>query len=512
MVDLKLIVSVIALLVSAVVQLDRWAEQLRERRAVRRARARRASLAARAADEYHRVPTGYLTRSARRALAELARAVRSGQQELPLAPARLGTQAARELATVLGEARTAHAEVLLAQQALDETPPDDERTVRDHATQILRTCRRATSPLQEQLTAIAAARALEADVDAVLTALDADAARERDRAAAARQVLAMLGDRHPPVALAPFVRHVDRADALLAHVGRTLTKGHARAVAGAQPGAVGCARLAEETLAQVGQLLAEVESADAELTATAARLASGVESLTADLADVERLASDDPDVADLAREVREALADAASARAGAGDPRTALRRITAAEVALDAALAPHRVAEQARHRADEQRRRAEAQVDDALAELEDALAVTRQLVRTLGGVGPIARTRLHRAEELRSWAVRNRTADPVTALTDARRATDIARRAEQVARRDAGGSGAHSRYQDERRDAHARPAVRPGWRSRGSLWGDEPDQAPPVTPQDDEVPGGRGLLGPFTTWQDDPDDRHPRAW
>ncbi|UZN04106.1 hypothetical protein [Cellulomonas sp. S1-8] len=468
--------------------------RVRQRREARLlSRASGARQVTRAADEHAEVDTPDLVRRSASALVELDDAVRATNHDLPLARVRLGPRRAQELEAVLKDALAAHAQVFQLRQTLDDAVPDSERAVRDAATQIVRTCRRATARLGAQRKAIDEVRALEADVETVLVALGDDAARWRRRAESTGRALDALTALYSPDALVTFASDLDQATLLLAEVDETLTRGRARAVAGARPGAVGCARVAEEALAQVARLLESVESADAELAAAGARLDASIASLTADLADVERLACDNPQLAAHTREAQESLAAAGAARPGTGDPLAVLRRLAAAELALDAALAPSRAAE-------EQLRRAASLVNGALSRLDVALRATTLYIESRRGVvGSSARTRLVEAERLRVWASGRRATDPVAALADVQRAERLVAEAEKLALRDV---RRVSRYGASYGAHGATGGIRSGWHRRGSAWGD-PEHDPP---HDEEDSGGglwaeEGFLGALADWR-----------
>lgn len=404
-----------------------WFARRAQRRAYRRREAQRTL---RVRDEFFSVDTPALVRRAVSALAELDEELRAAQQAVPHADALLGPDLARELEAAVSTARAAQADAHRARSGLEDVPDDDERALRDVATRVLRACRAGTAPLREQRAALAEAGALATGVASVLDALAVHAARARDRAVSARRDLAALVDRFPPDALSPFVRDLDRVDSLLAEADDALTRGRARAVAGARQGAVGCVRVAQDALAQVAELLTPAVSAEVELEAAVRGLDAGVASLSADLADVERLAPDDPQVVTDAGEARAALVVAEAARSGAGDPRAAVRRLTAAETALDASLAPHRDD-------DEQRRRDAVLVDAALTRLEVALLTTRGIVGPRRGVTASgAHRRLDRAEQMHQRATVDRDADPVAAMVDVRHGLELVEEARQIARLD----------------------------------------------------------------------------
>ncbi len=122
---------------------------------------------------------------------------------------------------------------------------------------------------------------------------------------------------------------------------------------------------------------------------------------------------------------------AAGAARDGGDPLAALRRLTDAEAALDAVLAPFR------ERA-EQAARANALLRETLARVDSQVRATNDFIETRrGAVGPEARTRLAEAIRLLGEARALQPTDPVSALQRAQQADAQAQSAAQRAQQDA---------------------------------------------------------------------------
>ena len=394
------------------------------------------------ADEYAQVPTAELDRRSASALVALDDALRSSEEELGFAQAQFGTEPAREFETVLAQGKRTLTEAFRLRQTLDDDVPDTEAQVRATSAQILRLCGQVEARLDEQKDAFDRLRAIEARVDDALAAHQREAQRLRGRVEPARAAVAALTGRYSPDTLGSVAGNPDQADRLLDDVDTTLTRGRERSAAGDKGGAVGFARAAEEALAQTATLLDAVDSADGELATAAVRLAAGITSLTSDLTDVARLAPDDPQIAPHVAEARAAVEVATAARGGTGDPLAALSRLTTAEAALDAALAPRRDAE-------ERGRRALALLDDTIGRLESAVRATTDYVSTRrGAVGPQARTRLAEADRLRLRALEQRTADPEAALATAQRGEQLVAEAQRLAQVDVENA---RRHDDDRR-------------------------------------------------------------
>ncbi|MFS0705476.1 TPM domain-containing protein [Cellulomonas sp. 179-A 9B4 NHS] len=382
------------------------------------------------ADEFHQLPTPELDRRSAQALVRLDDALRSSEEELGFAQAQFGAAATREFETVLADGKQRLTEAFRLRQTLDDDIPDTEEHVRGTSAAILRLCREVGQRLDEQKESFDSMRAIEERVDDALDAHEREAASLRDRVAPARASLSALAARYPASALTSVAGNPDQAELLLGEVGTAVAEGRQRVAAGERSTAVGYARAAEEALGQVRRLLDAVDTAGEDLAAVGARLDAAVASITSDLSDAARLARGNPQVEPRAIEAREAVAAASAARTGQGDPLAALRRITAAEAAIDEALAPMR--QQA-----ERSRRAQALLDDTLGRLESAVRATADYVSTRrGAVGPQARTRLAEADRLRMRALDQRGTDPEAALATAQQGEQLVAEAQRLAQVD----------------------------------------------------------------------------
>ncbi len=130
-----------------------------------------------------------------------------------------------------------------------------------------------------------------------------------------------------------------------------------------------------------------------------------------------------------AQVARQVITDATAARQG-GDQLGALRRLTEAEAALDAALAP------AREQAD-RLERARTQLASALGQVTSQIRSVSDFIETRrGAVGAEARTRLAEAARLAQEAERTSATDPAAALGVAQQAGQLAGSAQQLAEAD----------------------------------------------------------------------------
>lgn len=381
-------------------------------------------------DPYADVPTAELDRRASAALVRLDDALRSSEQELGFAQAQFGEDTTGQFAQVLAQGKTRATEAFRLRQTLDDDVPDTEPQVRATAAQILALCAQTASELDAQQGAFDQLRSVQERVGDALDAHERAAAGQRARLDPARATLATLAARFPATALASVTGNVDQAQRLLDDVTTTIAQGRAAVGAGDRATAVGFAKAVEGALAQVDRLLDAIDSAGEDLATIVPRLQGAVTSISSDLADAARLAPADPDVTTRAAEARAAVTVAQQAAAGSGDPLAALSRITTAEAAIDAALAPWR--EQ-----DEHAGRTRALVDQTLGRVASAVRATNDYIETRrGAVGPQARTRLAEADRIARQADARKGAEPDAALRDAQQAEQLVAEAQRLAQLD----------------------------------------------------------------------------
>ncbi|MBX9244998.1 hypothetical protein ICW40_09265, partial [Actinotalea ferrariae] len=201
---------------------------------------------------------------------------------------------------------------------------------------------------------------------------------------------------------------------------------------------------------------------------------AAVASLTADVADADRLAvpspPTDPSVAAAAEAARQTLAAVPTERQQ-GDPLALVRRLTDAEAALDAALAPHRAREEAVARAT-------VRLREVLQRVDVTLVSVNRFVQIHGmTVGTAPRAALAEAQAAVQEANALSETDPVAALAAADRAESRAATARRTAEYDveratpagdfawdSGGEGSGTDWEERTRGYR--------WSSRGSSgWG-----------------------------------------
>jgi hypothetical protein len=389
--------------------------------------------AATPADELAALPTEELERRAASALVEIDDALKTSEQELGFAQAEFGLEATQRFQQTLAQAKADVAQAFGVRQRLDDAEPEAEPQRRQLLAEILRLCDGAADALDAQTESFDQLRRLAQRAPQVLDETEQRAGEIAGRIDVARQTLGTLAATYPRSALESVAANPDQAAALVEHARRAVAEGRTALQKRDRNAAVAQARGAQNALGQAVTLLEAVERAGQDLAEAGPRLDRGIASIAQDVADAERLAPGDPAVMPALLEARATVEQARSARTG-GDPLAALRRLTAAEAALDQALAP------VRQKA-ESDARAAALLRDTLGRVESQIRATDDFVATRrGAVGPEARTRLAEATRLVQEA-RSLTGDPTTALQRAQLAERYAQQASQMAQQDASGWG-----------------------------------------------------------------------
>ncbi len=192
-------------------------------------------------------------------------------------------------------------------------------------------------------------------------------------------------------------------------------------------GASARAKAAEAAVGQAATLLDAIDRADADLAAAPARIAERVTSLTADVADAQRLAPQDPSITQATTTAQETLA---SAQATGRDPLAAVAALQNAEATLDELLAPVRAAA-------EEAEKARIALTESLGRVTSRVRAVSDFVETRrGAVGAEARTRLSEAARHLDRAQQTLQSDPAGALAVLRQAEAYVDEAERLARTD----------------------------------------------------------------------------
>ncbi|MBZ2199172.1 TPM domain-containing protein [Occultella gossypii] len=371
-----------------------------------------------------------LAKRAGSALVGLDDDVRSSEQELGFAQAQFGLQSTQNFKAVVEGVKGQLAQAFALQQRLDDTAPESEPEKRQILTQIVLLCDQGDKALDAQAESFADLRKLQDNAPQLLDEINTRAGEIEARIPAAQATLTQLRATYPETALVSVARAPDQAAQLLDAARDAVTQGRERVTGNDRGTAVAFAHTAEDALAQAVTLLDSVTNAHDNLSQAVQRLDASIASITADVADAERLAPQDPQVGPATERARTAIEAATAARQKNGDPLAALTEIVAAEQSLDAVLAGHR-------EASDVRRRAESQLQNGLSRTDALIRSTNTYIEThRGAVGANARTRLASAIESLQQARAMSETDPVQALRLTTAAWHSAKAAQDLAASD----------------------------------------------------------------------------
>ena len=372
------------------------------------------------------------------ALVQADDTVRAAAEELSYAQAQFGLSATDAFTAALDSARKHLSRCFELRKILDDDIPETEPQQRQMYTEILQHCSEAVGEIRAQEEAFNKRRGIEANLPTSISETAQRADETEQAIVMAETILVTLSAAYPASSLTSVAQAPEQARRLLA-AGRTaLDQARASVEASQEATAVEQVRIAQGSIAQAGQLAAQVTGARERLQSAAKDLEAAIASISSDLVDAKRLEGTVP-AATLAPLVADAEAAVAEGRQASGanpsgDPLAALDHLARAEAAIDAALAPARERE-------ENDSRARASLGSRLARLNSQVeSVTSYITTYRGAVGPSARTALSEAARHATAATTVQTTDPVAALAEVAAAEPLVAQAQALAEADVRGS------------------------------------------------------------------------
>ena len=376
------------------------------------------------------------------ALVQADDTVRAAAEELSYAQAQFGLSATDAFTAALDSARKHLSRCFELRKILDDDIPETEPQQRQMYTEILQHCSEAVGEIRAQEEAFNKRRGIEANLPTSIAESTQRADETEQAIVMAETILVTLSAAYPASSLTSVSQAPEQARRLLA-AGRTaLDQARASVEASQEATAVEQVRIAQGSIAQAGQLAAQVTGARERLQSAAKDLEAAIASISSDLVDAKRLEGAVP-AATLAPLVADAEAAVAEGRQASGanpsgDPLAALDHLARAEAAIDAALAPARERE-------ENDSRARASLGSRLARLNSQVeSVTSYITTYRGAVGPSARTALSEAARHATAATTVQTTDPVAALAEVAAAEPLVAQAQALAEADVRGSSSSS--------------------------------------------------------------------
>jgi uncharacterized membrane protein YgcG len=408
--------------------------------------------------------TGQLAREANAQLLALDDRVRAATQEAGFVEAEFGDDAATPFKAAITDAQDALKTAFGIRQRLDDDVPEDPPTRAAMLKDIVDACARGNAALDAQAARIKELRDLEQHAEQILAALPAKVAAQEQRLDAGETVVTGLSG-YAESASQSVRGNVAEARKGLAGATAAIKRGTDAVAAGDRRTAARAIATAQEGVGGATGLLDAIDKLAVSIRDAHDRLPDELTAAKADL-EAARSASASSATAAAASSATSAISatsatSATSAGRTASAPAAGSDPLTGAEAALiDATtaatatpldpIAAYGKAANARRLAGEalaKVRQDAAQRAQFAAALQSALASARTSVDRASdfvttrqnGVGRRARTRLAEAQASLDAAVKARDSDPSTAMTQARRADDLADEAYSLAQQDFSG-------------------------------------------------------------------------
>ncbi|MFT3944471.1 MAG: TPM domain-containing protein [Ancrocorticia sp.] len=293
--------------------------------------------------------------------------VRAAAGELEFARAEFGIEATSSFDKVLASARQSLQQAFEIRKLLDDDIPETPAQQVQMNSQIVALATDAQKAIAAQEKSFQELRNMAATVEQHLDELDTRAAELAGQLNNADAQLNSLALTYSESALATLRTYPGQILTLLGAVAEAVKEGRALAAAGENNKAVPYARLGEDTLRQARGLASQIANARDYFEQARARMQECIASISQDVVDAKRLGRGDSVIG-----ARQAAAEKALAYATGNvvDPVRAVNELTAAENALDAALAGVRSAEENHKRAVEMVRRNQLTAQSAMDEAD----------------------------------------------------------------------------------------------------------------------------------------------
>ncbi|MBE6484880.1 MAG: hypothetical protein E7Z96_08995 [Actinomycetaceae bacterium] len=273
--------------------------------------------------------------------------VRAAVSELEFAKAEFGIEATSPFEQVLASAQQDIAQAFEIRTKLEDSIPETPTQAHRMNSQIIELAKRAQETVTGQQESFQELRDLASNAAAHFDELETRSAEIREQLTVGQEQLRVLGTRYSPDALATLQSLPSQVITLLDSTAQTIAQGRGAVAENDSKNAVSFVRIAEEGLQQAREIAARLVNAPETYAQADSRMRAGIESISQDVNDANRLGGSDATIAERRRAAEAALQYAASPSV---DPFEAVERLTNAENALDAALVGVRGEEEARRK------------------------------------------------------------------------------------------------------------------------------------------------------------------
>lgn len=378
---------------------------------------RRNRLAARQAAQVDAESAARATQEANRQLLSADEQVRTATDELNYARAQFGLNSTDEFARAIEAGKAAVTRGFSAQAQMNSaTAPAEQLRL---ATAIMRDLGSNMNPLSAIQASFAAKRAEQASLPDRIAEARERLAEELTDLERAKSELTSISALYPPQMLTSLQDNPEQAEALLTSARTALDTAQASSTTD-RAHAASALDTALRALTMANHQTDAIFSAKADLDAIRDRLVAAINSISADITDVNELDTDPTVFNPMVADAHAAIAEAQAALANNGDPLAALEHLRMSEATLDAALEPLRTKEEAYEKA---YAAAEAQISLA----ESAVSQAQRYVQgRRGAIDLELRSTLNNAETALSTARRSLEDDPEAASAHATNARTLA--------------------------------------------------------------------------------------
>lgn len=378
---------------------------------------RRNRLAARQAAQVDAESAARATQEANRQLLSADEQVRTATDELNYARAQFGLNSTDEFARAIEAGKAAVTRGFSAQAQMNSaTAPAEQLRL---ATAIMRDLGSTMNPLSAIQASFAAKRAEQASLPDRIAEARERLAEELTDLERAKSELTSISALYPPQMLTSLQDNPEQAEALLTSARTALDTAQASSTTD-RAHAASALDTALRALTMANHQTDAIFSAKADLDAIHDRLVAAINSISADITDVNELDTDPTVFNPMVADAHAAIAEAQAALANNGDPLAALEHLRMSEATLDAALEPLRTKEEAYEKA---YAAAEAQISLA----ESAVSQAQRYVQgRRGAIDLELRSTLNNAETALSTARRSLEDDPEAASAHATNARTLA--------------------------------------------------------------------------------------
>ena len=378
---------------------------------------RRNRLAARQAAQVDAESAARATQEANRQLLSADEQVRTATDELNYARAQFGLNPTDEFARAIEAGKAAVTRGFSAQAQMNSaTAPAEQLRL---ATAIMRDLGSTMNPLSAIQASFATKRAEQASLPDRIAEARERLAEELTDLERAKSELTSISALYPPQMLASLQDNPEQAEALLTSARTALDTAQASSTTD-RAHAASALDTALRALTMANHQTDAIFSAKADLDAIRDRLVAAINSISADITDVNELDTDPTVFNPMVADAHAAIAEAQAALANNGDPLAALEHLRMSEATLDAALEPLRTKEEAYEKA---YAAAEAQISLA----ESAVSQAQRYVQgRRGAIDLELRSTLNNAETALSTARRSLEDDPEAASAHATNARALA--------------------------------------------------------------------------------------